>query len=175
MAASRTVPTQNKKQVYVNGSVATQLNTAPLKRPQDDSQQLQRVRERQAVALNKEKAKQLNAGYLFFLTFMTIGLFVVLSYYVQLRGQADTRMHQIARLESEVAELKLDNDTRYMRAQAKVPLSQIRQRAAAELGMIFPTEAQTVYYDLNESDYMEQYQDIPDSGTDTLFGKFFGR
>ena len=61
MAASRTVPTQNKKQVYVNGSVATQLNTAPLKRPQDDSQQLQRVRERQAVALNKEKAKQLKA------------------------------------------------------------------------------------------------------------------
>ncbi len=175
MAASRPVPTQNKKQVYVNGSVATQLNTAPLRRPQDESSKLRKVQERQAVAQNKEKAKSMNAGYLFFLTLMTIGLFVVLSYYVQLRGQAETRMHQIARLESEVAEMKLDNDTRYMRAQAKVPLAQIRQRATTELGMVFPTESQTVYYDLNESDYMEQYQDIPDSGTETLFGKFFGR
>ena len=175
MAANRQVPTQNNKQVYVNGSVATKLNEAPLRRPQEESGDLRKVRERQAVAINKERAKHMNAGYLFFLTVMTIGLFVVLSYYVQLRGQADTRMHQIARLESQVAEMKLDNDTRYMRAQAKVPLTQIRQRAAAELGMVYPTESQTVYYDVNQSDYMEQYQDIPDGESNTLFGKFFGK
>lgn len=175
MAASRQSSTQMKKQEYITGSVATKLNTAPLKRPQEESRELEKVRERQAVRKNQERAKTMNAGYLFFLTTMTICLVVVLSYYVQLRGQANSKMRQIVKIESEVAEMKLDNDTRYMRAQSKVPLTQIRQRATAELGMIYPTETQTVYYDVNQSDYMEQYQDIPKSDTNTLFGKLFGK
>ena len=33
--------------------------------------------------------------------------------------------------------------------------------AMNELGMVYPTEGQVVYYDLTESDYVHQFTDIP--------------
>ena len=170
------------RQDYVSGSAARQLATQPQRQPQRQPQgqpvrrtdESVRINERRSSKQNKEKAKVMNPGYVIFLSVMTITMFVVLSYYMQLHFQANVQMHKIVSLESQVAELKLDNDARYMRAQGKIPLTTIRQRATTELAMIYPAENQIVYYNVDKADFMEQYEDIPNSGDQTLLGRIFG-
>ena len=166
------------RQDYIVGSAARQLAAQPQRQPARPpvrrTDESTRINERQASKKNKEKAKVMNPGYVFFLSVMTIGMFVVLSYYMQLHFQANAQMHKIVSLESQVSELKLDNDARYMRAQGKIPLTTIRERATTELGMVYPAENQIVYYNVDKVDFMEQYQDIPNSGDRTLLGRIFG-
>lgn len=162
------------RQDYISGSAARQLAALPQRQPQRRTDELHKIHENQAIQKNKEKAKVMNPGYVFFLSVMTACMFIVLSYYMQLHFQSQTQMHKIVSLESQVAELKLDNDARYMRVQGKIPLTTIRQRAAAELGMVYPSENQIVYYNLDKADFMEQYEDIPTSGDQTLLGRLFG-
>ena len=40
-------------------------------------------------------------------------------------------------------------------------LSEIKDKAINELGMVYATNSQIVYYSVDGSDYMSQYQDIP--------------
>ena len=161
------------RQDYIAGSAARQIAAQPQRQPARRPDETNKINERQAIKHNKEKAKVLNPGYVFFLSVMTICMFVVLSYYMQLHFQASTQMTKIVSLESQVAELKLDNDARYMRAQGKIPLTTIRQRATAELGLVYPTEKQIVYYNVDKADFMEQYKDIPTSGDKSLLGRIF--
>ena len=165
---------KSRRENYIVGSAARQMAAQPLRQPLRQPQQDNRIHERQAIKYNKEKAKIMNPGYVFFLSVMTICMFVVLSYYLQLRTQTDTKRQIIASIETEVAELKMDNDGRYMRAQAKTPLTEIRQRATIELGMNYPDESQVVYYNVDKADYMEQLKEIPASNEKSLLSNIFG-
>ncbi len=40
-------------------------------------------------------------------------------------------------------------------------LEEIRQKATGELGMVYPGKDQIIYFEVDSSDYMNQYQDIP--------------
>ncbi|MDE6413320.1 MAG: septum formation initiator family protein [Eubacterium sp.] len=76
--------------------------------------------------------------------------------YVNLQSELTIRQEQIAALESEISDLKIDNDTTYKRITTSVDLKTIR-RKAKKLGMKYPKENQIVYYTIDNSDYMTQY------------------
>ena len=69
----------------------------------------------------------------------------------------------ITRLQAEVEVLRDDNNAYEARINSSVDLEYIRDFAINQLGMIYPTEGQVVYYNLTESDYVRQYQDIPEA------------
>ena len=70
-------------------------------------------------------------------------------------------MKNISALESEIADLKTDNDTTLKRINTSVDLNQIKEKAIGELGMVYASQDQVAYYSIEDTDYMTQYSDIP--------------
>ena len=71
------------------------------------------------------------------------------------------RMHQIASLESQIADLKADNDEAFKRISNSVDLDSVRNTAMNELGMFYAKESQIIYYSVGDDDYMNQFGEIP--------------
>ena len=71
------------------------------------------------------------------------------------------RMNNIASLQSEVNDLRADNDARYKSITTSVDLNEVKKKAIKELGMSYPKEKQVVYYSIENNNYMDQYSDIP--------------
>ena len=64
-------------------------------------------------------------------------------------------------LQSEVNDLRADNDARYKSITTSVDLNEVKKKAIKELGMSYPKEKQVVYYSIENNNYMDQYSDIP--------------
>ena len=82
---------------------------------------------------------------------------LVLSMQTAVTNQSDT----FTNLQSEIESLNEDNNAYETRINSSVDLDAIRETAMNELGMVYPSEGQVLYYDLTESDYVIQYQNVP--------------
>ena len=78
-----------------------------------------------------------------------------------MQSQMTTRMKNVANLESQLADLRADNDARYKNLTTSTDLEHIKKVAIKKLGMKYPTEKQVVYYTVENSNFMDQYEDIP--------------
>ena len=92
--------------------------------------------------------------------------------YLQLQADNTAKVKNIAALESQLSDLKTENDDEYNRVVTSVDLEEIRDIAINELGMVYAQEDQVVLYDSEGSDYVRQYADIPEeeSGLKDLLG-----
>ena len=90
---------------------------------------------------------------------MVFGIFT--GAYIHIQSEMTARMNQISSLESQIADLKADNDEAYKRINTSVDLDSIRNTAMTEYGMSYAKESQIVYYTVNDDDYMNQYSEIP--------------
>ena len=86
---------------------------------------------------------------------------LVCAAYVHLQADITTRMSNISALEKEIADLKTDNDTTLKRVNTSINLNEIKEKAIAELGMVYAAPDQIAYYSIEDSDYMTQYEEIP--------------
>ena len=68
----------------------------------------------------------------------------------------------IAALESELNQLRRDNDENYSRITSNVDLEEVKRVAIQELGMTYAREGQIVIFNGEGSDYVRQTGDIPD-------------
>ena len=73
----------------------------------------------------------------------------------------DDTNENVANLESQLADLRADNDARYKNLTTSTDLEHIKKVAMKKLGMKYPTEKQVVYYTVENSNFMDQYEDIP--------------
>ena len=64
----------------------------------------------------------------------------------------------------ELADLKEENTTKYNAVVDSVNLDEIREKAINQLGMTYATPDQIVEYDNPASDYVKQYENIPENG-----------
>ena len=58
--------------------------------------------------------------------------------------------------------MKLENDETYTKIMSSVDLEEIKRIAINELGMKYAKEGQVITYSGEGSDYVRQYDDIPD-------------
>ena len=63
--------------------------------------------------------------------------------------------------QNELSKVNADNKAAESRISTTTNLSEIKDKAINELGMVYATNNQIVYYSVDGSDYMSQYQDIP--------------
>ena len=110
---------------------------------------------RRAAALRKNR---ILAAYMIIAVVLTCVLFVG---YVGLQTKVSTRMNHIAQLENELSSVNASNKAAESRIATTTNLSEIKDKAINELGMVYATSNQIVYYSVDGSDYMSQYQDIP--------------
>lgn len=116
---------------------------------------------RRAAARNQAKALRMSKSYVVFLTMAVTVFGIFCGAYIKLQSDVTARMKKIASLESQVTDLKADNDEAYKRINTAVDLDAIKAKAIDELGMFYATQDQIVYYSVDKTDYMNQYNEIP--------------
>ena len=150
---------------FVNGSTVRQMQTQPVRKPVDRrkiQEQQEKKRRRSAAKRNRARALHMSKSYVAFLT-LCVGIiaFAAVSL-VQIQSQVTQRMEHIAALESQITDLKADNDARYKEIVTSVDLEYIKDVAVNELGMQYATQDQIVYYSVANDNFMDQYSDIPE-------------
>ena len=90
---------------------------------------------------------------------MVFGMFA--GAYINIQSDITARMRTISNLESQIADLKAENDEAFKRINTAVDLDAIKNTAINELGMFYASEDQIIYYTVENDDYMNQYIEIP--------------
>ena len=150
----------------VEGNTVRRMEAMPdYRQERRDRQQREREEElrkrRRAAARNQEKALRMSKSYVVFLTMAVTVFGVFCGAYIKLQSDVTARMKTIASLESQITDLKADNDEAYKRINTAVDLDAIKETAINDLGMFYATEDQIVYYSVDKTDYMNQYNEIP--------------
>ena len=149
---------------YEDGNTVRRLETVPdyheerKKRKEERRVSEQKRRRRRAARRNRERALKMNAGYVAFLSVCVMAVALTSVAYVDLQSDLIIRQRSIETLQSEISNLKLENDAAYKRITASVDLKQIKKQAK-KLGMKYPTNQQIKYYTIENADYMTQYSD----------------
>lgn len=110
---------------------------------------------------NREKAVYMNFAYVMFLVVAMMASAMILLYYIQLQSMITNSNENIARLERNYNDLRLENDEEYSRITSSIDFEEIRRIAIGELGMTYATEGQIINYSNEGSNYVKQMAEIP--------------
>ena len=151
----RSVDSRENTGYYVDG------NTVRVAPAQWEEEQ---VRERQVSSKtrkNRSKAMSMSRGFVVFLSAMSIAAMFMCVSYVQLKTEITRQTKKIASLQTDLNDLKSDNDALENSYEASVDLAQIYETATGKLGMHYPNEKQIISYNTDGSGYVRQYTDVP--------------
>ena len=161
---------------FVDGNTAKDMQSAPQRRGEEVHRELERKKKRdkeeqeRRQKLDKEqrerkrkqeRALQMSPGYLLFVAAALVVMAGVTVCYLQMRAELTRNTKRVASLESEVLTLKSNNDSKQQKLEASIDLEAIRKKAMEELGMVYPSQGQIEYFEMKDSDYMNQYKEIP--------------
>lgn len=155
-----------ENQYFVDGNTVRRMEAAPDYRRQYreriEREKEEELRRKKRIARrNQERALRMSRSYVVFLT-MAVAVFGVFAgSYIKVQSDVTARMKNIAALESQIADLKAENDEAFKRISNSVDLGSVRDRAMEELGMTYAKESQIIYYSVGDDDYMNQYGEIP--------------
>lgn len=159
MAARTGRQTQRRRQAYTEGNTVRQLRPATLQPEERQERKASRTARK-----NREKAMQMNPGYVLFLTMAAAAMLFLCIHYLQLQADNASRNKNIAQMEKELTNLKAENDAAYNNIIDSVDLSKVKKTAMKELGMVYAGKDQIVLYESRENDYVRQYTDVPEDG-----------
>ena len=66
-------------------------------------------------------------------------------------------------MESELNQLKEENDAYYSQVTSNVDLNEIKKKAIGSLGMKLPSDDQIMTYETEGRSYVRQFRDVPDA------------
>lgn len=104
------------------------------------------------------RKKRIYSMYVAMVAATVVGLFVG---YINLTNSITTHMDNISALEQNISDLKASNSATESRIASQTNLGEIKAVAVNEMGMVYANADQIVYYDMESSDYMNQYHNIP--------------
>ena len=104
----------------------------------------------------------MNRAFVAFLTACVAASAFVSVSLIQIRSNVTQQMKEVAALESQINDMKADNDARYKQITTSVDLNAIKDAAIKRLGMKYASQDQIVYYSVDKNNYMDQYSDIPE-------------
>ena len=83
--------------------------------------------------------------------------------YLHVQSSIMGRIHHIEELEREIEQLRSNNDALQTRINTEIDLDHVYKVATEELGMVYANKDQVILYDKTESEYVRQYEDIPEN------------
>ncbi|MCR5144049.1 MAG: hypothetical protein K6B67_01920 [Lachnospiraceae bacterium] len=81
--------------------------------------------------------------------------------YINVSNNVTNHMSEAAELETQVTELKADNNALEGRIASSTNLGMVKNSAINDLGMVYANTDQIVYYSMDNKDSMSQYNSIP--------------
>lgn len=160
--------TMRRQQRAIEGNTARKVQT--LEYPSRERQPERRERRH----AEKSNVQYVNVLYMIFLAAASCMVLWSCVNYLQLQAETTSRVKHIASLETELEDLRKENDDNYTRIMTSVDLDHIREVAINELGMVYAEPNQVILYDGGTDDYVRQNGSIPSdysSVKDKLLGK----
>ena len=146
--------TDHYERYIFDGNAARKLQAIPQEIPE-------RRNVSRATSRNRAKAKRMSRGYVLFLAVISIAALFMCVRYLKLKSDLTTLTKEIAVTESQLSELKADNDALYNSVLASVDLENIKNVAMERLGMKYPDEDQIYKFDTAGNSYVRQYRNVP--------------
>lgn len=160
--------TMRRQQRAIEGNTAWKVQT--LEYPSRERQPERRERRH----AEKSNVQYVNVLYMIFLAAASCMVLWSCVNYLQLQAETTSRVKHIASLETELEDLRKENNDNYTRIMTSVDLDHIRDVAINELGMVYAEPNQVILYDGGTDDYVRQNGSIPpdySSMKDKLLGK----
>ena len=157
-----------RQQRAIEGNTARKVQT--LEYPSRERQPERRERRH----AEKSNVQYVNVLYMIFLAAASCMVLWSCVNYLQLQAETTSRVKHIASLETELEDLRKENNDNYTRIMTSVDLDHIRDVAINELGMVYAEPNQVILYDGGTDDYVRQNGSIPpdySSMKDKLLGK----
>ena len=147
--------TEYQRRTYVEGNTVRRLDTVrelqePVRRPN------------QVVRRNQEKSRYMTLPYVLFLTAAMVITGIMLIGYLQTQSNLTLSIKKVAKLESELNDMRLSNDEQLERINTSLDMEEIRRIAIEELGMTYAKEGQVVMVSGEGSDYVRQISAMPE-------------
>lgn len=167
------VNARSARGMYVDGNTVRRLQEVPARKPSASqgrsvkhSSTTRTVTAGKPVVSretrrNREKAMSMGRGFVTFLAVVSVAVLFCCVNYLQLKSELTGRIKTVAGLESELSQLKEENDAYESQVTSEVDLDQIKKTAIESLGMNYPTDSQKKTYSVPSSSYVRQYQDVP--------------
>lgn len=160
--------TQGRGQAYsrsrygqVHGNTVRKQQSVPVRHPAR-IEAVPPLRLSNTTRKNRDKARYMNMGYVFFLALALMISGAILSVYLGLQADVTNSIKNIARLEKELYSLQMDNDEEYSRITNSIDLEEIKRIAIQELGMGYAQEGQIIDFTGSKNDYVRQVTDLPE-------------
>jgi cell division protein FtsL len=154
---------QNNNIYYMEGNAARQLQEIP-SYPQNEDYDLEQQRVRE-IRRKPHRSVGIDVFSLLILT-MAIGLtFYTCIEYLSVQTGITRMDKQIAGLESDLTKMQNENNAALSSLNTSLDLNYIYQVATTELGMVYPNENQVITYQSTLSDYVRQYEEIPEESS----------
>ena len=157
---------RNARGMYVDGNVVRRLQEVPARPYQaPGAQTARRVRENMperpaAQQRNREKAKSMGRGFVVFLAVVSVAVLFCCVNYLQLKSELTGKIKTVASLETELSQIKEDNNAYESQVTSDVDLNTIKKLAIGRLGMNYPKDDQKKTYTMPSNSYVRQYQDV---------------
>ena len=152
---------------YVYGNVAVEVEPGY----HEQSPEKPKKKVSKQVLKNRKQALHMNSAYVIFLTVAAGMAVIVCVNYVKLQSRITDRSKNITAMQKELANLKEENNAKFNAVMDSVNLDEIRDRAQNQLGMVYASPEQIVEYDNPATDYVKQFEEIPDDGVLAQSGK----
>lgn len=156
---------------YIDGSTVRKLNTVPeIRREREE------IRQPQPKKVPKAKPRRKPAIGLFSFVILTAAMGITLYSavdYLKVLTQITDLSKSISSSEVQLAELTADNDAALSKINASLDLEDIFNKAVNDLGMVFPNKNQVITYEAAVSEYVRQYDTVPEANAEDLLEKLF--
>lgn len=151
---------------YMYGSAAPKLRPqevpGPERRPARKPAGSQSTRNNHRIRRNQERALYMDLPYVIMLTIASVFTLYLCINYLHVQSSITARMHNIEAMEAKLENLRAENDALETSINTSVDLNRIYEIATKELGMVYAKKDQVLLYDKTESEYVRQYEDIPE-------------
>lgn len=161
---------QYNKSYYVDGSAVRKLQELP--RHNDREQVEIYVNPKEKVKRKPKRSPAIDFVSFLFLTGAIIFTLFTCVDYLGVQTEITSKNNQIAQLESKLTKLQNDNNSMESTINTSLDLNYIFKMATTKLGMVYPNENQVINYESTISDYVRQYESIPEGKESSLFDKF---
>lgn len=150
-----------RRHYYTEGNTAKEVEYAyPDSYEEELEKRRSRDRKRKEIRARAVQLRQLRIDTFKFIVSIMV-ICTLFFGYLYLQNSINTRKDHISDLKQQITTLKDSNAAAQSRIATASNIETIKDTAVNHLGMVYANSNQIVYYDVENEDYMTQYDDVP--------------
>lgn len=146
------------KHTYIIGNVVRQLEPMVEIAPK---RQVRRTRANVTKRVLGIATARMSQAYFYIFTLASIFTLFMFYRYISIRTEVTYGASNIANLEKKLQTLKTQNDAVETSLNSYIDLQKVYEKATQEYGMVHANKDQVIIYKKNESEYIQQNDEIP--------------